>query len=70
MLIVAAGAACIFVLTRWNLQALGKVQPLSWEAVALAWSYAWGFTAITVLTLVALALILAVAEAAWRYRFP
>ena len=70
LLVIAAGAACTFALTRWNLEALGRVQPLSREAVALAWSYAWGFTAVIVLTLVAIALILAVAEAAWRYRFP
>ena len=70
LLITATGAACIFLLTRWNLEVLGKVQPLSWGTVDLVWSYAWGFTAITVLMLVALALILTIAEAAWQYRIP
>ena len=68
LLVIAAGAMCIWELTRWNLEKLEKVEPLSWDAVGLVWAYAFGFTAIIVLLLVALALILALAPLACRYR--
>ena len=68
LLVIAVGAACIWELTRWNLSALKKVEPLSWDTVNLVWSYAFGFTAIIVLLLVALAVILALASLACRYR--
>ena len=66
LLVTAVGVACIWELTRWNLSALKNVEPLSWDAVGLVWSYAFGFTAIVVLLLVAIALILALASLAYR----
>ena len=63
LLVIAAGAMCIWELTRWNLEKLEKVEPLSWDAVGLVWSYAFGFTAIVVLLLVAVAVVLWLAEA-------
>jgi len=66
LLVTAAGVVCIWELTRWNLSALKKVEPLSWDAVGLVWSYAFGFTAIVVLLLVALAVILALASLACK----
>jgi hypothetical protein len=68
LLVMAVGVVCIWELTRWNLSALKKVEPLSWDAVGLVWSYAFGFTAIVMLLLVALALILALASLVYRYR--
>jgi hypothetical protein len=59
LLITAAGSLCIWLLTLWNLRRLGEVPPLSWDAVALVWVYAIGFTAIVVLFLVAVAVALA-----------
>ena len=66
LLVTAVGVACIWELTRWNLEKLEKVEPLSWDAVGLVWSYAFGFTAIIVLLLVALAVILALASLACK----
>jgi len=65
------GYACylIFDLTRKNLEALSSVPPLSWDAVSLVWAYAFGFTAIVVLLLVALVAILAVYETNERHVF-
>jgi hypothetical protein len=68
LLVTAVGVACIWELTRWNLSMLKKVEPLSWDAVGLVWSYAFGFTAVVVLLLVALAVILALGFLACRYR--
>ena len=55
------GYACYLILdlTKKNLEALSRIPPLSWDAVSLVWAYAFGFTAIIVLLLVAMALILA-----------
>jgi putative exporter of polyketide antibiotics len=65
------GYAChlIFDLTKKNLEALSRVPPLSWDAVHLVYAYAFGFTAVVVLLLVALAAVLAVYEASERYVF-
>ena len=68
LLVTAVGVACIFVLTAWSLEALRRVPPLSREAAALVWSYALAFTALVVVVLAVVALILAIAEAARRYR--
>jgi len=68
LLVIVVGVACIWELTRWNLSALKKVEPLSWDAVGLVWAYAFGFTAIIMLLLIAIALILALASLACRYR--
>ena len=64
------GYACylIFDLTRKNLEALSRVPPLSWDTVNLVWSYVFGFTAIIVLLLIAIAVVLALASLACRYR--
>jgi xanthine/uracil permease len=65
------GYACYLILdlTRKNLEALSKVPPLSWDAVSLVWTYAFGFTAVVVMLLVALTAVLAVNEACDRYVF-
>jgi len=65
------GYACYLILdlTRKNLEALSRVPPLSWDAVDLVWAYAFGFTAIVVMLLVALAAILFAYEACNRYVF-
>jgi hypothetical protein len=58
------GYACYLILdlTRKNLEALSSVPPLSWDAVGLVWAYAIGFTAIVVLLLIAVAVVLLLAE--------
>jgi hypothetical protein len=66
LLVTAVGVASIWELTRWNLEKLENVEPLSWDAVGLVWAYAFGFTAIVVLLLVALAVILALASLACK----
>jgi xanthine/uracil permease len=65
------GYACCLILdsTKKNLEALSRVPSLSWDAVSLVWAYAFAFTAIVVMLLVALAAILAVYEACDRYVF-
>jgi hypothetical protein len=68
LLLTAVGVVCIWELTRWNLSMLKNVEPLSWDAVGLVWSFAFGFTAIIVLLLVTLAVILALVSLAYRYR--
>jgi len=70
LLLVLVALALLLWLTRWNLSALSNVPPLSWQAVGPVWAYAWGFTAVVVILLAALALILALAELAWRRRLP
>jgi len=50
-------------LTLDNLRRLREVPPLSWDAVALVWEYAFAFTTATVLLLAAVCIILAAAEA-------
>jgi TRAP-type C4-dicarboxylate transport system permease small subunit len=62
--VIAVGSLCVWALTLWNLRRLGEVPPLSWDAVALVWVYAAGFTAIVVLVLIAVAVALWLAEAA------
>jgi hypothetical protein len=64
--VMAVGVVCIWGLTRWNLGKLEKVEPLSWDAVGLVWAYAFGFTAIIVLLLVATAVVLALASFVFR----
>jgi putative exporter of polyketide antibiotics len=59
----------IFDLTRKNLEALSRVPPLSWDTVGLVWAYAFGFTAIVVMLLLALATVLAAYEACNRHVF-
>jgi hypothetical protein len=56
----------MFWLTKWNLSMLQRVPALSWETVGLAWSYAWAVTALTLLLLVALAVVLCLIERAMR----
>jgi len=65
------GYACYLILdlTKKNLEALSRVPPLSWDAVHLVYVYAFSFTAVVVLLLVALAAILAVYETCDRYVF-
>jgi putative exporter of polyketide antibiotics len=65
------GYACYLILdlTKKNLEALSRVPPLSWDAVSLVWAYAFVFTAVVVMLLVALAAVLAVYEAHDRYVF-
>jgi putative exporter of polyketide antibiotics len=65
------GYACYLIheLTRKNLEALSRVPPLSWDAVHLVYAYAFGFTAIVVLLLIALAAVLAAYETCERYVF-
>jgi putative exporter of polyketide antibiotics len=55
-------------LTRKNLEALSRVPPLSWDAVHLVYVYAFGFTAVVVLLLVALAAVLASLDPCERFR--
>jgi len=45
---------------------LRQVPALSWETVELAWTYAWAVTALTLLLLVALAIVLCLIERATR----
>jgi putative exporter of polyketide antibiotics len=54
------GYTCYLILdlTKKNLEALSRVPPLSWDAVCLVYAYAFGFTAIVVLLLVALTAVL------------
>jgi putative exporter of polyketide antibiotics len=63
------GYACYLILdlTKKNLEALSEVPPLSWDAVHLVYAYAFGFTAIIVLLLAALAVILALAFPSCRF---
>ena len=68
MLLTFIALLLLYRLTEWNLRALSAAPPLSWQAVGLVWAYAWGFTAVVVILLAALALILALAELAWRRR--
>jgi hypothetical protein len=65
------GYACYLILdlTRKNLEALSSVPPLSWDTVGLVWAYAFGFTAVVVLLLIALAAILIAYETSERYVF-
>jgi putative exporter of polyketide antibiotics len=49
-------------LTRKNLEALSRVPPLSWDAVCLVYACAFDFTAIVVLLLIAIAVVLWLAE--------
>ncbi len=46
--------------TFWNLQALSKVPPLSWQSVGLVSTYAVFFTLSVILLLAVLAVVLAV----------
>jgi putative exporter of polyketide antibiotics len=64
------GYACylIFDLTRKNLEALSRVPPLTWDAVRLVYAYAFGFTAVVVLLLIALAAVLASLDPCERFR--
>jgi TRAP-type C4-dicarboxylate transport system permease small subunit len=62
LLVVAVGSLCIWALTLWSLRRLGEVPALSWGAVALVWVYAAGFTAVVVLVLIAVAVVLWLAE--------
>jgi hypothetical protein len=70
LLVIAVGVVCIWELTRWNLSALKKVEPLSWDAVSLVWSYALGFTTIVMLLLIAIAAILLLAEMGYSATTP
>jgi len=45
---------------------LERVEPLSWDAVRLVWAYAFGFTAIVVILLIAIAVVLGLASFACR----
>jgi putative exporter of polyketide antibiotics len=65
------GYACYLILdlTRKNLEALSRVPPLSWDAVHLVYAYAFDFTAVVVLLLIALAAILIAYETCDRYVF-
>jgi hypothetical protein len=65
------GYACYLILdlTRKNLEALSSVPPLSWDAVSLVWAYAFVFTAVVVMLLIALAAILFAYETCERYVF-
>ena len=65
------GYACYLILdlTKKNLEALSRVPSLSWDAVSLVWAYAFGFTAIIVLLLIALAAVLFAYETRERYVF-
>ena len=64
IVVTAVGLLCALELARWSLRALSSVQPLSRQAVGLAWAYALVFTVVIVLLLAAAALILAIADAA------
>jgi len=65
------GYACYLILdlAKRNLEALSRVPPLSWDAVSLVWAYAFVFTAVVVMLLIALAAILLAYEAYERYVF-
>lgn len=66
LLVIAMGVACIWELTRWNLEKQEKVEPLSWDAVRLVYAYAFGFTAIVIILLIAIAVVLASTSLACR----
>jgi hypothetical protein len=48
---------------------LSSVPPLSWDAVHLVYAYAFGFTAVVALLLIALAAVLLAYEVCERYVF-
>jgi hypothetical protein len=58
LLLVAAWFALGLAVARRNLEALGRVDPLSWEAVRLAWCFALYVALSVLLLLVALAVLL------------
>jgi len=66
LLLTLLAAAALLQLARWNLEALARVPPLSWEAVGLVWAYAVAFTLITLLLLAAVAALLLAAEVGCR----
>jgi hypothetical protein len=61
--LTALTLAYLLHLTLDNLRRLREVPPLSWDTVALVWSYVFAFTTATVLLLAAVCVILAAAEA-------
>jgi hypothetical protein len=64
--LIGAWTYAMFWLTKWNLSMLRRVPALSWETVELAWTYAWAVTALTLLLLVALAIVLCLIVRAMR----
>jgi hypothetical protein len=64
--LIGIWAATVYALTKWNLSMLRKVPALSYATVDLAWSYAWTVTALTLLLLVALAIVLCLMGRAMR----
>jgi hypothetical protein len=56
----------LFWFTKWNLSMLRQVPALSWATVGLVWTYAWTVTMLTLLLLVALAIILSLVECALK----
>ena len=61
-ILIGVWAATVYVLTKWNLSMLRQGPALSYATVGLVWSYAWAVTALTLLLLVALAIILCLIE--------
>jgi hypothetical protein len=56
----------LFWLTKWNLSMLRQIPALSWATVELVWTYAWTVTTLTLLLLVALAVVLCLIERAMK----
>ena len=65
-MLIGAWTYAMFWLTKWNLSMLSRVPALSWETVGLVRTYAWTATMLTLLLLVALAVVLCLIEHAMK----